>query len=320
MMKRIFQALFPVILLLAALPSSADSPREMLAAGRIDEAITALNGRLSSAPKDAESSNLLCRSYFAMEDWDRAESACKRAVALDSNNSRFHLWMGRVYGEKAERAGFLSAASLAGKTRDEFERAVELDPNDTDARRDLAEFYLNAPGIIGGGRDKAREQAKIIGKIGPEWEHWIYARIAEKSKDAATAEREYRQMIEAGKGDAEAWMNLGFFYRNRKRYSDMEQAFIRMSQAPMPHREVLSEAANSLLHTGRSFSLAIELLRRYFAEGPVEEAPAFRAHYLLGQLLEKQGDQTGAALEYRASLALARNFGRAQQALNRVAH
>jgi tetratricopeptide (TPR) repeat protein len=318
-MKRIFEALFAAVLLLSALPATADSARDMLEAGRIDDAITALNGRLSSAPKDAESSNLLCRSYFAIEDWNRAESACKRAVALESNNSRFHLWMGRVYGEKAERAGFLSAASLAGKTRDEFQRAVELDPNDTDARRDLAEFYLNAPGIIGGGRDKARAQAKIIGKVGPEWEHWIYARIAEKNKDEATAEREYHQMIEASGGDAEAWMNLGFFYRNRRRYSDMEQAFTRMNQAPMPHREVLTEAANSLLRTGRAIPFAIKLVRRYFAEGPVEQAPAFRAHYLLGQLLEKQGDQAGAALEYRASLALARNFDLAQQALNRVA-
>jgi len=318
-MKRIFQTLFAVVVLLSALPVAADSARDMLAAGRVDEAIRALNGQLSSTPKNAESSNLLCRSYFAIEDWDRAESACKRAIALESNNSRFHLWMGRVYGAKAERASFISAASLAGKTREEFQRAVELDPNDTDARRDLAEFYVDAPGIVGGGRDKAREQAKIIGKVGPEWEHWIYGRIAEKNKDWPTAEREYRQMVEASKGDAEGWLNLAFFYRNRKLYSDMEQAFVKMNRAPVSHREVLVEAANSLLHTGRASSFAIKLLRRYFDEGPVEEAPAFRAHYLLGQLLEQQGDQAGAALEYRASLALARNFGLAQQALNRVA-
>jgi hypothetical protein len=41
---------------------------------------------------------------------------------------------------------------------------------------------------------------------------------------------------------------------------------------------------------------------------------------LLGLLLEKQGDKAGAADEYRASLSLARNFGTAQEALNRVAH
>ena len=319
MRKRISQALFAVVLVLWVMPAAADSAKEMLAAGRIDEAIAALNGRLSSAPTDAESSNLLCRSYFALEDWDRAESACKRAVALDSNNSRFHLWLGRVYGEKADRANFLSAASLAGKTRDEFQRAVQLDPNDADARLDLAEYYFEAPGIVGGGQDKAREQAKLIGKINAAKEHWVYGRIAEKNKDWPTAEREYRQMVEAGKGDAEGWMNLGFFYRNRKRYSDMEQAFVKMNQAPMPHREVLVEAANSLLRTDRAFSFAIELLRRYFAEGPVEERPAYQAHYLLGQLLEKQGDKAGAAAEYRASLALARNFGLAKQALIRVA-
>jgi cytochrome c-type biogenesis protein CcmH/NrfG len=63
--------------------SVADSAKDMLAAGRIDEAIAELNGRLSSSPADAESSNLLCRAYFALEDWNRAESSCKKAVALD---------------------------------------------------------------------------------------------------------------------------------------------------------------------------------------------------------------------------------------------
>jgi len=99
----------------------------------------------------------------------------------------------------------------------------------------------------------------------------------------------------------------------------MEQAFVKMNQAPMQAREVLVEAANSLLHTGRAFSFAIELLRRYFVEGPVEAAPAFQAHYLLGQLLEKQGDKAGAAAQYHAALALARNYGPANQALKRVA-
>jgi tetratricopeptide (TPR) repeat protein len=236
---------------------------------------------------------------------------------MQPGNSGFHRWLGRVYGEKAERASL--PIGLALKTRDEFRRAAELDPNDPYAGVDVAEFYVEAPGIMGGGTDKAREQAKAIGKISPGQEHWVYARIAEKNKDFTTAEREYRQMIESGKGDAEAWLNMGFFYRNRKRYEDMEQAFVKMNQAPMPRREVLFEAANSLFRTDRSFTFAIELLRRYFSDGPVEEAPAFKAHYLLGQLLEKQGDKAGAAREYRAALALARNYGVAQQALQRVA-
>jgi len=316
---RTFLALL-LLLLAASTAAWADSAKEMLAAGRVDDAITELNVRLSSAAADAESSNLLCRAYFALENWDRAESSCKKAVSLDPENSRYHLWLGRVYGEKADRVNFLSAASLAGKVRGEFERAVQLNPNDVDARLDLAEFYLEAPGIVGGGEDKAREEALAIAAINPAREHWVYARIAEKRKDSATAEREYHQYIDLSKGDAEAWLNLVLFLRRQKRYDDMERALVKLSQAPLSKPDVLVEAAEILYRAGRKYPFATELLHRYLDSGPVEAAPAFKARYLLGLLLEKQGDKAGAAQEYRASLSLARNFGVAQQALNRVAH
>jgi Flp pilus assembly protein TadD len=320
MMNRLL--LFSVLLFtlpVFTLPAFAvNSANDMLAAGRVDEAIATLNGRLSNSPSDAESFNLLCRAYFALEDWNRAESPCRRAIDLDPKNSRYHLWLGRVYGEKADRAGFLSAASLAGKTRDEFQRAVELNPKDNEARTDLAEFYLEAPGIVGGGQDKARAQAKLIGATEPEWEHWVYARIAEKNKDTAAAEREYRQMIELSHGDSQSWFNLALFYRHQKRFDEMEQTVLKASQASMTRLDGLVDMAQILFRSGRNSPLAMELLKRYLATGPVEKAPAFKAHYLLGTLLEKQGDKAGAAQEYRASLSLARNFGVAQQALQRV--
>jgi tetratricopeptide (TPR) repeat protein len=321
MITRTSKVLLVLILLIASLTASvADSAKDKLAAGRIDEAITELNGRLSSAPADAESSNLLCRAYFALEDWNRAESSCRKAASLDPDNSRFHLWLGRVYGEKADRANFLAAAGLAGKVRGEFERAVQLNPKDVDARLDLAEFYLAAPGIVGGGEQKARAQARFIATVNPAREHWVYARIAEQKKDAATAEREYHQYIDLSKGDAEAWLNLALFLRRQRRFDEMEQAIVKLSQAPMPKLDVLVEASQMLYRAGRNYPFATQLLNRYLAAGPVEAAPAFKAHHQLGMLLEKQGDKAGAAREYRASLALVRNFGLAQQALNRVAH
>ncbi len=321
MITRISRILPISLLLIGSLTASvADSPKDLLAAGRVDEAITELNDRLSSAPADAESSNLLCRAYFALEDWDRAESSCRKAASLAPDNSRFHLWLGRVYGEKADRSNFLVAAELAGKVRGEFERAVQLNPKDVDARLDLAEFYLEAPGIVGGGEQKAREQAQSIAMVNPAREHWVYARIAEKKKDTATAEREYHQYIDLSKGDAEAWLNLALFLRRQKRLDETEQAIVKLSQAPMSKPDVLVEASGILYRAGRSYPFATELLQRYLASGSVEAAPAFKAHYLMGMLLERQGDKTGAAREYRASLSLARNFGMAQQALNRVAH
>ena len=323
MITRASRFLLVFLLLFASLTSTAslaDSAQDKLAAGRIDEAIAELNGRLSSAPADAESSNLLCRAYFALEEWDRAESSCRKAASLDPGNSRFHLWLGRVYGEKADRANFLAAASLAGKVRGEFERAVQLNPKDVDVRLDLAEFYLAAPGIVGGGEQKARDQARSIAAVNPAREHWVYARIAEQKKDPATAEREYHQYIDLSNGEAESWLNLALFLRRQKRFDEMEPAILRLSQAPMSKLDVLVEGAQMLYRAGRNYPFATELLRRYLASGPVEAAPAFKAHYLLGMLLEKQGDKPGAAQQYRASLALVRNYGLAQQALNRVAH
>jgi tetratricopeptide (TPR) repeat protein len=321
MVKRIAQLLLFLLLPMATLSATTvDSARDLLNAGRIDEVITTLNGHLSSAPSDAESANLLCRAYLAIDDLNRAESSCKKALALDPGNSGYHRWMGHVYGAKADRANFLSAAGLAGKTRQEFERAVELNPNDVETRSDLAEFYFEAPGIVGGGQDKARAQAKIFAASAPAREHWVYAHLAEKNADPVTAEREYRRMIEASNGDSEAWLSLALFYRHQKRYDDMEQALIKTSQAPTSKPDVLVDAAQNLYRINRNTPLGIELLNRYLASGPVEEAPAFKAHYLLGMLLERQGDKIAAAREYRTSLSLARQFGLAQQALNRVSH
>ena len=87
----------------------------------------------------------------------------------------------------------------------------------------------------------------------------------------------------------------------------MEQAIVKLSQAPTAKLDVLVEASGMLYRAGRSYPLAAELLQRYLSTGPVEAAPAFKAHYLLGTMLEKQGDKTGAAREYRASLSLAGN-------------
>jgi tetratricopeptide (TPR) repeat protein len=308
-----------LLMLVGSVAARADSANDMLAAGRIDEAIAALNVRLSSATTDANSSNLLCRAYIALEAWDQAQSSCERATALDPSNSRFHLWLGRVYGEKADRSNFLTAAGLARKVREEFERAVDLDPKNLDARLDLAEFYLSAPSIVGGGEQKARAQAQSIAALNPAREHWVYARIADQKKDAATAEREYLQYIDLSQGDAEAWLNFALFLRHHKRFDEMEQAIVKLDQAPLSKPDVLVEASEMLYKSHRNYPFAIELLHRYLADGPVEAAPAFRAHYLLGTLLEKQGDKAGAAQEYRASLSLVRNFGQAQQALNRVA-
>jgi len=311
-----------IVLFAVLVPTSlfaAHPAQILLAEGRVDDAITTLQGQLHSKPDDAQSYNLLCRAYLALGNWDAGIQSCEKAVSLEPNSSQYHLWLGRIYGEKADRVSFWSAAGMAKKVRTEFEAAVQLDANNVDARTDLAEFYLEAPGIVGGGKDKATAQAQVIAQRDPAKANWVLGRIAEKKKDYATAEQNYRAAIEASKGSAESWLNLALFYRNRQRLDDMEDAIRHATSVQSGHSEVLVDSAETLNRTGRNIPSAIELLKRYLASNStVEQAPAFKAHYLLGTLLEKQGDKQAAKVEYQAALSMAHNFSQAQDALNRV--
>src|SRR5215472_17675252 len=98
--------------------SATSTPEQRIASGSIDEAIRTLSSRT-----DAASVNLLSRAYYAIEQWDNAVKNAEKAVSLAPNNSMYHLWLGREYGEKANAANPLSAASLAKKTKAEFEQA-----------------------------------------------------------------------------------------------------------------------------------------------------------------------------------------------------
>lgn len=298
--------------------ASAQAPATLIAQGKVDDAIEALQRRINAVPNDAEAHNLLCRAYFSLGEWDKGIPSCEQAISLDPQNGLYHLWLGRIYGEKADSVNPFSAMNLAGKVRNQFEAAAQLSPKNVDAHTDLAEFYVEAPGIVGGGTDKAEAQARLLEDLDPAKAHWVRGRLAQKKKDMATAEKEFRAAIDASKGGALAWFNLALFYRKNQQWDQMEQTIAKAVAAPLDRPEVVMESGDVLLRAGRNFSLATQLLRRYLAGNTVEEGPAFRAHYLLGSLLEKQGDSAAAAQEYRAALALAKNYSKAREALDHL--
>jgi tetratricopeptide (TPR) repeat protein len=310
---------FLTITFTAAADVNAPSPKELLNNGRVDEAVTVLQKRVSNAKDDAESFNLLARAYYSLESWDPAIKAAETAVSLAPNNSEYRLWLARAFGKKAEQASIFTAPGLAKRSREQFEKAVELDGANIAARSDLAEFYLEAPGIIGGGKDKARAQAETAAKKDPSIPHWVNARLAEKDKNYAEAEKEYKAAIQASDNDPVRLLNLASFYRRQQRYPEMENAINNAVGKQRKPNNIFVDAASLLLRAGRSLPQAAQLVGKYLAgNSKNEDAPAFHAHYVLGQILEKQGDKSGALREYKAALDLARNYGPAKDALSRL--
>ena len=308
---------FLALLLAPLLRASELTPASLLAEGRVDDAIVTLQNHITASPGDAASQNLLCRAYFVLGNWDASIAACQKAVAMEPGNSQYHLWLGRAYGEKAEHSIFFLAAGLAKKVRSEFETAVRLDPDNVEARADLADYYVQAPGIMGGGTDKAATQAQQLAALNPAESHLVRAQIAEKDNDQAGAEREFRAAVQVSGGKPGTWMDLAQFYRRTNRFAEMQAAIQQITSAQQNQHVALS-AAEALIQTQRNLPAAADLLRRYLSSDMVEDAPAFKAHYLLGTLLERQGDTRAAAQEYRNALSLARDFSPAQDALKRL--
>lgn len=310
----LFLALAPAL----SLRASADlDPDELLKSGRADAALRQLNEEVRAHPDNAAAYNQLCRVYFQLEMWDSALRMGERSTALEPRSSLFHQWVGRAAGRKAENSNPFTAFGLARRVKTEFERAVALDGNNLSARADLVEYYLEAPGFLGGDKNKARQQAEAVAPRNPALADYLFARVEEK-QGSGRAEHVYQKAITDGTDSAQYWVELAYFYRRLGRLQDMEAAIHSSLKAPGHDGTPEYDAAFLLLRTGRNFPVAVRMLRDYLDNHTSEDGPAFRAHYLLGELLDKQGDREGATQEFRAALALASQFRPARDALARV--
>ncbi len=287
-----------------------------LQAGEADKALALLNP-LAQPGGTAEAFNLKCRVEYSLEQWDRAAGDCEQAVKLDGQNSDDHLWLGRALGERASRASFLSAYSLAKRVRGEFEEAVRLNPRNNDALADLGEFYYSAPGAVGGGIDKAEGVAAQLEKIDPAQGHELRGHIAEQRKDYGTAEREFKQAVAVSAHPAALWITLAGFYRSRERWTEMETA-VRSGESAAEREKragvALYNGAALLIRTNRDPARAVKMLESYLAgNAKSEQAPAFVAHTWLARLKLQLGDAPAAGRERDAALALAREYKPAQE-------
>jgi tetratricopeptide (TPR) repeat protein len=107
------------------------------------------------------------RGLVAMQDeeYDVALDWFERALAIDGDDAEYHVWRGYAYVQKLERSNWLRKLVIAPKIRKSFERAVELAPTHLEARRALMLYYEQAPGLLGGGKAKAREQQEAIRRL-----------------------------------------------------------------------------------------------------------------------------------------------------------
>jgi tetratricopeptide (TPR) repeat protein len=259
------------------------------------------------------------RAAMNRDDAANAATLLEKAVAQNPKSAEAHYLLGTAYGSQAQKASIFGQASLAGKTKDEFEKAVELDPNLLDARFGLIQYYTMAPGFMGGSYDKAFAQVQEIRKRDPLMGHRSAAFIYSQQKKADDARNEYLAEVREFPKSARAHMDLALFYlidKNYKAAGDELEIAVKTDPDYMPAYFRIGQL--SVLSTS-NYARGEETLRRYLSYMPkAEEPPLARAHYWLGQIFEKQGRKAEAKASFATSLKLNPAQKDVAEALKRV--
>ena len=297
----------------AASAQSLAIARASARAGNADAAIGQTQQILATTPRSAEAHALLCHLHGSLDQFDAAIRECEAARDLQPSSSGYVLQLARAYGARADHAGAFTGMRMVGKIRDNFELAAQLDPKSVEALSDLGEFYVEAPGVVGGGVDKARSVVARLEPLSPARAHRLAGMIAAHTGDTATAEREFAQELSDAHAP-EAYVDLANFYRKRKMFDEAAQNAVLAMQKDTKHGPDTVDAARILIDMKRNYAEAQKGLREYLATSQASMVtPAARVHTLLGQALAATGDNAGAQQQYAAALSVAHDYAPAKK-------
>lgn len=279
-----------------------------------------LQAAAAKDPQNAEIQLLLAKTYYELQEHDAAIARAEKAVALEPGNSVYHEWLGRTYGEKAEHASMFSALSLARKTRKEFEEAVQLDGNNFSARQALIEYDCSAPGIAGGGEDKARPQIAELALLDAAEGHYAAGNCRSRKKDFATADVEFAKALASNPKSADLVYDIGDYavkHGQPERLLAVAEAGERLN--PGDPRGKFYGAVGLILQKEKPEE-AENLLQEYLKIAPNRTNYPRRgdAHFWLGRLLESQEKTQAAVCEYETALKLDPKNKNVREALKKL--
>ena len=313
-----------VCLTLAAAARAEETPLEKAKGafekGEYTQAIEILKSAAGSEANNGDIFVLLARSYLELNQYDAAVSSAEKAVAINPKDSNYHRWLGEAYGAKADHASMLSAYSLARKTQKEFDAAVQLDARNFDAQQDLIQYDCTAPGMVGGGEEKAQPLIEKLMKMDAAEGHYATGICRAQKKDYAAADAEFAKALDGKPKTANRIYDIGDYFVQRKNAEKLLAAAAAGEDlAPHDPRGKFYRGV-ALILQGEKPAEAEKLLKDYLQLAPMNSdyPRPWAAHYWLGRLQESQKNPGGARSEYQAALKLNGKYKLAQEALKQL--
>jgi tetratricopeptide (TPR) repeat protein len=265
--------------------------------------------------REAPAAFLLGKIALQQNDASKAVDWLEQAVELNPRSSEYYDWLGKAYGTQAEHASKLKQPFLARKTKAAWEKAMELDPKNIEARQDMIQYYLQAPGFVGGSKEKALATALEIKKLNPYRGAFVVVNVCTEMKDQACVETEIKSLISTYPDSSAAYSSLAAFYANAKQF---EKAFAivdgRLKAKPSDAAALYSFGRTASL-SGQNLDRGEAALKAYIA-APLPNGPAVaNAHYRLGMIAERRGAKDVARREYQTALSLNPNLQEVKKAL-----
>jgi Tfp pilus assembly protein PilF len=303
----------------AMLSSSTELDRaiHLYEKGEFSGATNVLYSLSRSSPSDSNVRLWLGKSYLKTRQWDKAVGEMEKAAQLEPSNAKFHLWLGRACGARAAHSFFITAFGWAKRVVRAFETARRLSPEDLDVRFDLLEFYLDAPGAVGGGRDKADAEAKTISRLDPKRGYAARAMIFEKNKHWDLAKKEFMQAVAEYPEESDLCSDLADFLLDRK---DFEGASFYAKRALKLDSEskkarLIWAASATRLHIDLDES---ESFLKELTQGPLgDNDPSYEeVYYWLGECYLAKGDKAKARASLQTALVFNPDYDRAKNTIS----
>jgi tetratricopeptide (TPR) repeat protein len=280
-----------------------------------------------------------CREEIQQGRADEAVAWGEKAVALAPASAEAHLQLALAYNVKLDQSSGMGRLSPAKKYKSALEKTVELDPGNLRARNLLFNYLLEAPGIAGGGVDKAKVQAAEIAKLDEKAGYRVRAAVFQKEEKWEQAEKEYKAYLALDPKELNAASLLANFYRNRKNLAGAEGVWTDYLAVQPDNLDALlalglvrvemgkhDEAKENFLAglkagggdvrfhyqlgrlsalTGRDPEEGIEHLQAYVQTPPPPGNPTWAdAYWRMGNIYEKTGNKDAAVQSYQKALEI----------------
>jgi len=285
--------------------------------GDYRSAITTLSSAIDANAPDAQLWHWRSRCYLELRDYASAIADGERAVTERPRDSEYRRWLGRAYGGAAETQ---RSFSMARKVRAAFEEAVRLDPSNLAARRDLMEYYVEAPWIVGGDKRKALEQVDAIAGADAVAGHLARAAFLVRTNRHDAAGAEYQQVLDARPNHIEPYLEIADYDMSRNDAGMFARAVEQAARVAPSDVRLTYYRGVALVLANRNLSEAEQFLLLYLATATRRsDLPSLAdAHTWLGRLHERRGDVGAAVDEYQAALVLEPNSKTVREALGRL--